>query len=133
SSSHSRNGPSPAIRIEQLSPLRFTSSAATNNRSQRLTGNREPTPKMQTRSSVAKGGPRNRSKSSPLRTTETRLGTKKLRERRAVSAAKKLFEIWLRGHRELSLPSHKPAAFFSRVKLLRIDPKATTCVPRAAQ
>src|SRR5256885_2132766 len=84
SSTSLRNGPSPAICIRQSNPRRFNSTAALNNRSHRLTGTREPTPTMRTFPPTGGGTLWDCSKSRPLRTTNTCLGTKKLCDRRHV-------------------------------------------------
>src|SRR6266536_1196936 len=75
----------------------------------------------------------NCSKSIPLLTTESRAGTKKLRNERALSAAERLLQIWLEGHRALNLPKTEPHSLTARKKSLRMEPIGIDWVPRAAQ
>jgi hypothetical protein len=128
-----RTCPSPAICIRQSHPLRFNSTAALNSRSHRFTGTREPRPTMRTLPPTTCDTLRNCSKSRPLRTTNNRLGTKKLRDSRHVSAAVELLQIWLRGQHALTLPSNGPDSCLSKVKSPRTDPTATARVPRTPQ
>src|SRR5262245_31149469 len=99
--------------MKESNPLCLSSNADTSNRSHRLTGRREPTPTIRACPWVDKGAIWKLCKSIPLRTTESRLETKRLSERQTVLLAKKLFEIWSRGQRALNRPNNGPDSFLS--------------------
>ena len=108
SSSVLRKRPSPAIVTVHSRPFCLSCAVASISRSQRFTADSSPMPTRCAGVAAGTAVARNRARSTPLRTTRSRAGTKKPRAAFTLSAATLLLQIWSAGQRALSRPSTCP-------------------------